>query len=694
MDNLSAFAVAVLIIGIFMWNYLRKEKKKAEQARAAAEKGKLFSEGPLSQHPHIDANYCIGCAGCTMVCPEGDVLAMLGGKAVIVNGYKCIGHSLCAEVCPVGAITMVMANASMGADMPHLTPEYETTVKNMFIVGELGGLALIKNAVNQGRECIDTIVKRKTSLGGARSAPGLFDVLIVGAGPAGISASLRATENKLNYITLDAGEIGGTVAKYPRQKLVMTSPVQFPMHGKFNKTELSKEDLLAFWKKVLARADFNCRQGEKVEDIKKEQDGIFTVTSPKSQYRARNVVLALGKGGNPRKLGVPGEELPKVMYRLIEADHYVNKKILVVGGGDSAIEAAMGLGYQVGNQVTLSYRKEAFSRIKERNAQRVEESIRKGKVKVIFNSNPVEFKKDSIILEVNGKQEEIPNDFVWIFAGGEPPTAFLKKVGVGFGEHDLTSTGSKEAREAIEAKRGGVVENSSKDRQKPLSLASEPLEEVTLSPKQTGVSDMRNPVTQPKAQVTVAKSSEINGTLKAANAPMVPQRQPKRPKEELQLNHGDSMQVPKPAVNRPVNNRPTGEPNRTTGLGTLNQRVNVNQASSSLPPDRPKNGNGSDQAGSLRGTEGVNVPVYTVVRQSPTQTVEGRTLRVEGEVVLDTVFLASGQVQVTQVVSGLGHGLDAAAIQEAKQIRFTPAKQDGRPVDFPARVRIEFRMTS
>src|SRR5438874_1167376 len=228
MDNLFSFLVAALIIGFFLWKYLRKEKKRAELARAAAEKGKLFSEGPRSQHPHIDANYCIGCAACTMVCPEGDVLAMLGGKAVIVNGYKCIGHSLCAEVCPVGAITMVMASPSMGEDMPYLTPEYETTIKNMFIVGELGGLALIKNAVNQGRECIDTIAQRFAT--GSRPAGDVYDVLIVGAGPAGITASLRAIEKNLKYVTVEQDEIGGTVAKYPRQKLVMTSPVEFPMY--------------------------------------------------------------------------------------------------------------------------------------------------------------------------------------------------------------------------------------------------------------------------------------------------------------------------------------------------------------------------------------------------------------------------------------------------------------------------------
>src|SRR5260370_2668367 len=240
MDTLVAFVVAVLVIGFFMRSYLNRQKNNEEEARAAAEKGKLYSSGPQSQHPHIDANYCIGCAACTMVCPEGDVLAMLGGKAVIVNGYKCIGHSLCAEVCPVGAITMVMASPSMGADMPFLTPEHETSIKNLFIVGELGGLALIKNAINQGRDCVDTIANKLPSRGIPRRSPDVYHVLIVGAGPAGISASLRAIEKKLNYLTVDEGEIGRTVAKYPRQKLVITSPVEFPMHGTFKKTALSK----------------------------------------------------------------------------------------------------------------------------------------------------------------------------------------------------------------------------------------------------------------------------------------------------------------------------------------------------------------------------------------------------------------------------------------------------------------------
>ncbi|MBI5087037.1 MAG: NAD(P)-binding domain-containing protein [Acidobacteria bacterium] len=433
--------------------YLRGLKKRDVRAKAAAEKGQLYSEGPKAQHPRIDVTYCIGCQSCTMVCPEGDVLAMLGGKAVIVNGYKCIGHGLCTEACPVGAIKLVMATPSMGADMPYLSTEYETSVPGMFIIGELGGLALIKNAVNQGRDCMDTITARMKAAGVAPAGQDVFDVLIVGAGPAGISASLRAIQNKLSYLTIERDEVGGTVSKYPRQKLVMTSPVEFPMYGKFNKTELSKEDLLKLWSTILKRADFKVRSGESVDSISKGEDGVFTVTTSKGQHRSRHVVLALGRTGTPRKLGVKGEELGKVMYRLIEADHYINKQILVVGGGDSAIEAAMGLGHQRGNTVTLSYRKDAFSRIKERNVKRIDECIRNGKVQVIFNSQPVEIREQSVLLDVGGEVREIPNDYVWVFAGGIPPNDFLKKIGVSFGAQDITLEASKEARLEIAAKK-------------------------------------------------------------------------------------------------------------------------------------------------------------------------------------------------------------------------------------------------
>lgn len=438
MDTFVAVIIAVAIATFFLRRYLSDLKKNDELARHVTEKAKLYSEAPKGLHPHIDATYCIGCATCTAVCPEGDVLAMLGGKAVIANGQKCIGHGTCAEACPVGAITMVMANPSMGAETPYLTPDFESTIENLFVIGELGGLALIKNAVNQGRQCIDIITRRLPGNLTARRVPGIYDVLIVGAGPAGISASLRAIEKKLSYITIERDEVGGTVAKFPRQKVVTTSPLDFPIYGKLKKTELSKEHLLAFWDMVLNREEFNVCADTKVDDIKKGADGIFTVMTATQQYRARTVVLAIGRAGIPRTLGLKGEQLPKVMYRLIEADQYRNKRILIVGGGDSAIEAALALAQQDGNRVTLSYRKQHFYRIKERNAQRIGECQRTGKIDVVFNSVPMEFRQDQVILAVGGRLQVLSNDLVWIFAGGTPPYDFLKKIGVRFGMHDMT----------------------------------------------------------------------------------------------------------------------------------------------------------------------------------------------------------------------------------------------------------------
>ena len=439
---LNTSTLAYIAFGLLLFfsvvRHIRRTNRKEAAARAAAERGKLHSEGPRAQHPHIDASFCIGCGACVDACPEGDVLAVIGGRAMIANGHKCVGHGLCAEACPVGAITIVMANPSVSADMPHLSPQHETNVPNLFIAGELGGLALIKNAVNQGRECVDLIASRLFSLKRARSYPGVLDLCVVGAGPAGISASLRAIEKKLSYVTLEQDEFGGTVAKYPRQKIVMTSPVEFPLYGRFNKLQISKEDLLRFWQKVHGRAGLQVHTHEKVERIGKEPDGIFTIETTKGRYRAWTVILALGRRGTPRKLDIPGEELGKVMYGLIEAEAYTNAKILVVGGGDSAVEAAMGLAHQKGNRVTLSYRKEAFSRIKERNSKKLPEYTKGGRLQVIFNSQPVEIGAKSVRLDVSGTVRDIPNDYVWVFAGGTPPSEFLKAIGVRIGPEDLT----------------------------------------------------------------------------------------------------------------------------------------------------------------------------------------------------------------------------------------------------------------
>ncbi|MEQ1883676.1 MAG: NAD(P)-binding domain-containing protein [Bryobacteraceae bacterium] len=444
-ETLATYAIYAIVLLIPLSIYLYRQKRSKIAAAEAAERGKVFSETPRAQHPQIDVSNCIGCQSCTTVCPEGLVLGMVGGKAAVVNPVRCIGHGLCADACPVGAITMALAAPGMSADLPYLTPEFETSIPGLFIVGELGGLALIRNAINQGRDCVDTIAKRLSERQRDQN-PDVFDVLIVGAGPGGISASLRSIEHGLRYVVLERDTVGGTVSKYPRQKLVMTTPVDFPIYGTLKQREFSKESLLAFWQKIGARPDFHLYTNESVEGIVKGADGWFTVTTQRVTYRALHVVLAMGRAGNPRKLDVKGEELPKVMYRLIEADHYRNKNILVVGGGDSAVEAALGLARQKGNRVTVSYRKEWFGRIKERNAKQVEEAMQAGYLNVIFNSIPVEFTESSVVLNVDGEKRELPNDYVWIFAGGVAPNEFLKRVGVRFGSKDLTLEAGAEAR--------------------------------------------------------------------------------------------------------------------------------------------------------------------------------------------------------------------------------------------------------
>jgi thioredoxin reductase len=202
---------------------------------------------------------------------------------------------------------------------------------------------------------------------------------------------------------------------------------------------------MAFWNDVFKKSGLQVNTFERVDGVAKDENGIFTIKTTKSSYRAKHVILALGRRGTPRKLGVTGEEHPKVMYSLIEADAYTNSHILIVGGGDSAVEAAMGLAHQKGNKVTLSYRQDGFSRIKERNAQRVQECIDRRILDVVFNSKPVEIRDKTVLLDVNGETKELPNDYVWVFAGGIPPNEFLTKAGVKLGQHDFTKEAQLEA---------------------------------------------------------------------------------------------------------------------------------------------------------------------------------------------------------------------------------------------------------
>lgn len=434
MDTAYTLIIFVVLLGVIAVPYwLKVLRHKRDAAKTYEKNVKAGLLEPVTLHPKIDIGACIGCASCVKICPE-DVLGIVGGHAVIVSGTRCVGHSLCVDVCPVGGITLQFGAPRHGMEIPMYNDNYESNVEGLYIIGELGGVGLVKNAVSQGLKAIADIV-RKNRRGPANG----YDVVIVGAGPAGIAASLACKANNLRYVVLEQDEIGGTVLHYPRKKLVLTSPVELPLYGKLKVSEISKEELLGIWKDIIGRFSVNILTQHKVEMVD-QMNGAFTVKAKGTTFLAGTVLLAIGRRGSPRKLGVPGEELPKVMYRLIEAETYTQKHILVVGGGDSAIEAAVGLANQRGNIVTISYRKDDFVRLKEKNEIRIREVINSGRVKTIFSSIVVEIKPDAVFVQEGDKIiHNLQNDYVFVFAGGELPTELLKRAGVKLRANEVKS---------------------------------------------------------------------------------------------------------------------------------------------------------------------------------------------------------------------------------------------------------------
>ncbi|NOZ04477.1 MAG: NAD(P)-binding domain-containing protein [FCB group bacterium] len=428
-ESLLSWLIGIAILLAFLIPYIRGMKKK--EARAKLQLAETRAKGqdkPLMQHPILNQTVCIGCGICVDSCPEGDVLGLINGKATIIHGNHCVGHGLCAENCPVGAIEIGLGDISHREDIPQLSENFESNIPGIYIIGELSGLALIRNAIEHGVKSVDHI---RQQIGNADECE--FDIGIVGAGPAGLAAALHAKELGLRYIIIDQDNPGGTILQYPRRKLTLVQPVRLPLYGKLNKLEYTKEELLDIWHEVIETHNINLRTHHKLLGVERK-NGCFLLKTSKGEISVRKVILSLGRRGTPRKLGVPGEELGKVMYKLIDAETYQDRKILVVGGGDSAIEAAIGLANQPGNQVTISYRKPNFFRLKARNETNIERALKENKLTVIFNSNVKEIHPDKVILDQEGKRIELDNDFVFIFAGGELPFPLLNSIGIAFGK--------------------------------------------------------------------------------------------------------------------------------------------------------------------------------------------------------------------------------------------------------------------
>ena len=425
-DNLIILLVAAGLISLALLPFYlrqRRAERLTVEAQDLAERYGLHE--PVSLHPLVDVGACIGTGACIDVCPEGDVLGLRHGQAQVVSPARCIGHGLCERACPTEAIQLVFGTAQRGVEIPRIKQNFETNVPGLYIVGELGGMGLIRNAFEQGRQCIEGIAREQRA-----TAPGALDIVVVGCGPAGLSASLHCMQQGLCFVTLEKEDVGGTVRYYPRKKIVMTGAVDVPGYGKLNLREVSKEDLIARWAEIVERTGLQVNTQETVQRILRDDDGHFTVTSASETYRSRRVVLAIGRRGVPRKLNVPGENLPKVIYSLLEPEAYEQDRIMVVGGGDSAVEAALALAEQKGNRVTISYRGEQFRRIKPGNLARIEDALAQHKVDVLWKTNLVEITPDSVIYNNGGEPVTVPNDVVAIFAGGELPLEFLRSCGV------------------------------------------------------------------------------------------------------------------------------------------------------------------------------------------------------------------------------------------------------------------------
>jgi len=417
----------VFIWLVHLWNRSKNHrisKKVLEEAVASG-----MTE-PASIHPVIDHVRCLGCASCVIACPERskNVLGVIHGKAHLLNPTHCIGHGACKTACPFDAIDLVFGTEKRGVDIPQVDENFQTDVPGVYIAGELGGMGLIRNAVTQGVQAVDSISNLE-SIKQGKSINGVIDLVIVGAGPAGIAASLAAKDKKLDFVTLEQDSLGGTVSHYPRGKIVMTAPAVLPIVGKMQFRETTKEALMEFWEGVVSKTNLKVNDRERVESVEAEATG-FHVKTNVSEYHTRAILLAIGRRGTPRKLNVPGEEQSKVVYRLVDPAQYKNQHVLVVGGGDSAIEAAVSIANEEGTTVTISYRSEAFSRAKEKNRQNIIDAEKQGRLRVLLKSGVKQIDTDKVIIKTDSEEICLDNDAVIVCAGGILPTAFLKSIGI------------------------------------------------------------------------------------------------------------------------------------------------------------------------------------------------------------------------------------------------------------------------
>lgn len=413
--------LGVVLAALIVWRLGAHDREVRARIAQARRTGRHET---LSLHPVVDEGLCIGCEECVRGCPEQDVLLTYRNKAVVVDAAECVGHGICERVCPVAAIQLVVGTETRGVEIPRLTEFFETSVPGIYVVGELGGMGLIRNAIWQATQAVEH------AAGAGRGPRGVeADLLIVGAGPAGLAAALTAKQKGLRYVVIEQETVGGAMMHYPRRKLVMTHPASLPGIGEFPFKQVEKEPLLAFWKEAIARHGITIREGTRLDRVERT-DGVFVAHTSTGPIRAARVVLALGRRGTPRRLDVPGEDRPNVYYRLLEPETYKGARVSISGGGNAAVEAALSLGKVPGATVTLIHRGAEFTSARAALVKQLEALEAKGRVEVLRQAKITAIEEGRVRIEVAGAPDERPNDFVFVMIGGTAPYALLTASGV------------------------------------------------------------------------------------------------------------------------------------------------------------------------------------------------------------------------------------------------------------------------